>query len=176
MPPTTTPPRRRGRQTCATRMSRKRNDSFGRMDSTAGRRGSRGVRASGRFQGPPGRQAADRTRDRACFCDPFPGPESHARPRTQPGALPGGGGAGAPGPRLRAAATLLTRPPRPPPYLPGLPAAAAATYLSARAGRGPRLRWRRGGAGKTSLGPSAPQRLRLEARRGRNKQIGRAHV
>lgn len=128
------------------------------------------LRAPSRFQGRPGRRAADRTRDRACFRDPCPRPESHARPGTQPGALPGGGGAGAPGPRLRAAATLPARPPRPPPRRPGLPAAAASTYFSARAGRGPRLRWRRGGAGKASLGPSAPHKLRLEARRGRNKR------
>ena len=35
---------------------------------------------------------------------------------------------------------------------------------------GPRLRGGRGGVGKSSLDPSAPHRLRLEARRGRNKR------
>lgn len=84
----------------------------------------------------------------------------------QSGALPGGGGGGFPGPGLRAATTIPAWPPRPPSRRPTRPAA----YLSARTGRGPRFRWGGGGAGKASLGPSAPYRLRLEARRERNKR------
>ncbi|XP_059009309.1 collagen alpha-1(I) chain-like [Mustela lutreola] len=142
---------RRGRQTCATRVSRKRNDSFGRTESAAGA----GRRAPGGLQGRPGRPAADRTRDRACFRGPCPRPESHAWPGTRPGALPGGGGAGAPGPRLRAAATLPARPPRPPPRRPGLPAGPASPPppppLTSARGRG-------GGHGSAGVGAARGRR------------------
>lgn len=119
------------------------------------------------FQDPLGQLAGDRTRDRASLSVLYTGFKSHAS---------AGGWAvrsaarrrrrRAPGPGLRAATTIPAWPPRPPPCRPSRPA----TYLSARAGRGPRFRWSGGGAGKTSLGPSAPYRLRLEARRERNKR------
>lgn len=158
-----------GRQTCAPQTSRKRNDSFKRIHSTAGRRGSRGELGIRGVSGPPGPARADGTRDLVYLSVPFPGSENHASAGGAAWSTPRRRRRRAPRPGLRAAATLPSWPPRPPHRRPRCPAAATA-YLSARAGRGPRFRWGPAGAGKTSLGPSALYRLRVEARRGRNKR------
>lgn len=154
-------------------MSRKRSDSFTRVNSAAGRSRSRGSRAPSGLPAP----------EPALFCgrelgtdrgirqhqQPFPGPREprfgrelslERSPEAAAARLPGLG----PAPPPRSPPGRLGLPSRP-----GLPAAATA-YLSARAGRGPLLRWGWGSAGKTSLGPSALHSLRLEARRGRNKR------
>lgn len=132
-------------------------------EAAAGSSGSEGV------PGPPGPARAYGTRDLVYLSVSFPESKSHASAGGAARSTPRRRRRRAPRPGLRAAATLSSWPPWPPHCWPRCPAAATA-YLSARAGRGPRFRWGPGGAGKTSLGPSAPYSLRVEARRGRNKR------
>lgn len=65
-----------GRQTCAPRTSRKRNDSSGRTNSTAGRRGSRAGLGLRGVQGP-GLARRGRNAGSCPSHGPFPGPGSH---------------------------------------------------------------------------------------------------
>lgn len=114
----------------------------------------------------PGQFVRTRTWDRAQLGVLFPGPESHASARGQPGVLPGGRGGEAPGlgsvPPPRA--PLPT--PRPLSLPPARPSATPHRYLELRGQRGPRLREGSGRRGESVLSARfrfAP-RLRLQAR------------
>lgn len=100
-----------GAESSATRMSRKRNDSFGRPTP---RRSAEAAARRSSLEGfrDPRPVRPDRTWDRAQLSVLFPGPESHAGPGGSPECSRRQRRRGS-GPRLSAAATPLARPPRP---------------------------------------------------------------